>query len=161
VSTVTEYDWETFLLVVALHVSRSVQVSGRLWPQGGHNFSATERRAPLLDGADPLLGIQPEVAVGNHAGCLLEHRLGLLDQEAAELEELVEEQDTVVPQRSGMFPEKSGLEAQVGLSERSPPGSGSTQGTHGPSTITASSSPGQGGRAVTVQTRATLPVQRY
>jgi hypothetical protein len=39
------------------------------------------RRGPaLLDGADPLLRVQPEVAVGNHAGRLLERGLGLLDQ---------------------------------------------------------------------------------
>jgi hypothetical protein len=40
-----------------------------------------ERRATLLDRADPLLRIEPEVAVGDHAGGFLERRLGLLDQE--------------------------------------------------------------------------------
>ena len=54
-----------------------------------------------------------------------------------------------------------GAEGQWAGSECWPPGSESTQGTHGPSTITASSSPGQGGRAVQVKTRGTLPVQRY
>jgi hypothetical protein len=39
-----------------------------------------ERRAALLDSHDPLLRVQPEVAVGDHAGGLLEGRLGLLDQ---------------------------------------------------------------------------------
>jgi hypothetical protein len=38
-------------------------------------------RSPLLDRPDPLLRVQPEVAVDDHAGGLLERRLGLLDQE--------------------------------------------------------------------------------
>jgi hypothetical protein len=36
-------------------------------------------------------------------GLFLERRLGMLDQEAAELGELVEEQDTVVPEGSQMY----------------------------------------------------------
>jgi hypothetical protein len=40
-------------------------------------------RPPLaaLDGSDPLLAIESEVAVGDHSGCFLERELGLLDQE--------------------------------------------------------------------------------
>jgi hypothetical protein len=34
---------------------------------------------PFLDGPDPLLRIQPEVAVGDHPGRLLQRRLSLLD----------------------------------------------------------------------------------
>jgi hypothetical protein len=40
----------------------------------------TERRSPLLDGADPLLRVQPEEAIGDHAGGLLQRRLGLGDE---------------------------------------------------------------------------------
>ena len=54
-----------------------------------------------------------------------------------------------------------GYEGPGGYSERLPAGSGSNTGTQGPSTITASSSPGHGGRAVQVKTRGTFPVQRY
>jgi hypothetical protein len=32
----------------------------------------TERRSTLLDGADPLLRVEPEVAVGDHVGCFLQ-----------------------------------------------------------------------------------------
>jgi hypothetical protein len=39
----------------------------------------TERRPAFFDGADPLLGVEPQVAVGDHAGGLLERRVGLLD----------------------------------------------------------------------------------
>jgi hypothetical protein len=43
------YDWKTFALVVALHVPRSVQVSGRRWPQGGYNSAPTS----LIPGRTP------------------------------------------------------------------------------------------------------------
>jgi hypothetical protein len=46
----------------------------------GETASAAERRATLLDRADPFLRVQPEVTVGDHAGGLLERELGLLDQ---------------------------------------------------------------------------------
>jgi hypothetical protein len=39
-----------------------------------------ERCSPFLDGPDPLLRVQPEVAVGDHAGGFLECRLSMLDQ---------------------------------------------------------------------------------
>jgi hypothetical protein len=42
-----------------------------------------ECRATLLDGADPLLAVQPEVTVGDHAGGFLEGHLGLLIRCAA------------------------------------------------------------------------------
>ena len=38
--------------------------------------SAAERRPTLLDGPDPLLRVQPEVAVGDRSGCFLERGLG-------------------------------------------------------------------------------------
>src|SRR5262245_44723825 len=41
----------------------------------GRRNLPTERRSPLLDGADPLLSVQPQVAVVDHAGRLLERRL--------------------------------------------------------------------------------------
>jgi hypothetical protein len=34
----------------------------------------------FLDGSDPLLAVQPQVAVGDHAGGFFQRRLGLLDQ---------------------------------------------------------------------------------
>ena len=53
-------------------------------PSAGRSSAASgsnaEGRTTLLDGADPFLRIQLEIAVGDHAGGLLERGLGLLDQ---------------------------------------------------------------------------------
>jgi hypothetical protein len=52
-------------------------------PIGGPGLarrSSTESGATLLDGPDPLLRVQPKVAVGDHAGGLLEGGVGLGDQ---------------------------------------------------------------------------------
>jgi hypothetical protein len=40
----------------------------------------TQRGATFLDGADPLRRVQPEVAIGDPAGGLLQRRLGLGDE---------------------------------------------------------------------------------
>lgn len=76
-------------LTVQFRLSR-----GLLLPRCCHGSHAGSRTASVLprrrdfrhllsgvfDGPDPLLAIQPEVAVGDHAGGFLEGRLGLLDQ---------------------------------------------------------------------------------
>jgi hypothetical protein len=62
--------------------ARSLLLLGRIrdewFPDRG--VLTAKCRPALLDRADPLLRIQPEVAVGDHAGRFLERELGLLDQ---------------------------------------------------------------------------------
>jgi hypothetical protein len=66
-------DRETFPLVDALQVPRSTSVNRRRWRQTGGNLAATQRpcnAAALLHHADPLVAVEPEVAVGDHGAGL-------------------------------------------------------------------------------------------